>query len=246
MHWILLRGLTREQAHWGDLPQRLSDAMPGHQFHAVDLPGTGVHYRERSPASMAAIRARVRRQVAHIPGPYGLIGLSMGGMVALDWAQHAEVGEIQQLVLINTSSGFSPPWQRMKPSALPKILRLFVTRDLFRREAAILALTSNRPVPLETIKCWYRIQRQRPVDAITALRQLAAAARYRPAAKRPLPDALILASEGDRIVASDCSATLSQRWQWTLHLHPWAGHDLVLDDPHWLVDSVADYLMRAG
>jgi pimeloyl-[acyl-carrier protein] methyl ester esterase len=242
MHWILLRGLTREQAHWGDLRQRLSDAMPGHQFHAVDLPGTGVHYRERSPNTMSAIRSQVQRQVAHIPGPYGLIGLSMGGMVALDWAQQAPVGEIQQLVLINTSSGFSPPWQRMKPSALPRILRLFASRDLFHREAGILALTSNQPVAIETCRRWYRIQRQRPVGAVTAIRQLGAAARYRPNPQRPLPDALVLASDGDRIVDSRCSDTLSQRWQWSLRVHPQAGHDLALDDPYWLVARVVEYL----
>lgn len=246
MNWILLRGLTREQAHWENLPGLMSGRLPGHQFHTVDLPGTGVHYRERSPASMAAIRARIQRQVAHIPGPYGLIGLSMGGMVALDWAQHAAVGEIQHLVLINTSSGFSPPWQRMKPSALPRILRLLASRDLLHREAGILALTANRPVSLDTVKHWYRIQRQRPVSAGTALRQLTAAARYRPSPQRPLSDALILASEGDRIVACDCSVTLSQRWQWTLRIHPWAGHDLALDDPDWLVECVADYLASVG
>lgn len=246
MHWLLLRGLTREQGHWGELDRLLGDALPGHQFHTVDLPGTGVHYRERTPGTITAIRHQVQRQVAHIPGPYGLIGLSMGGMVALDWAQQAPPGEIQQLVLINTSSGFSPPWQRMKPSALPGILRLLATRDLFRREAGILALTSNQPVTLETCKRWYRIQRQRPVAAVTALRQLAAAARFRPGPTRPLSDALILASEADRIVASDCSVTLSRRWQWTLHLHPWAGHDLALDDPHWLVTRLADYLAGQG
>lgn len=242
MHWILLRGLTREQAHWDRLPELLADAMPGHQFHTVDLPGTGVHFREHSPATVAAIRSQVQRQVAHIPGPYGLIGLSMGGMVALDWAQQAPVGEVQRLVLINTSSGFSPPWQRMKPSALPAVLRLFATRDLFQREAGILGLTSNQPVTREICKRWYRIQRQRPVGALTAMRQLGAAARYRPKPKRPLPDALVLASDRDRIVDSRCSVTLSERWQWPLRIHRQAGHDLALDAPHWLVARVVGYL----
>ena len=54
MHWILLRGLTRERAHWGDFPERLRAAFPGQQFHLVDLPGTGIHYREASPATVRA------------------------------------------------------------------------------------------------------------------------------------------------------------------------------------------------
>lgn len=161
MHWILLRGLTREQAHWGDFPRRLEAAFPGHRFHTVDLPGTGVAFRETSPDTIPAIREWVCRQVAHIPRPVNLLALSMGGMVALDWAQHAPCGEIQNLVLINTSSAFSPPWQRMRPGAWPRILRLLAYRELFDRERAILALTSNRPVPLALAKRWYSIQRQR-------------------------------------------------------------------------------------
>src|SRR5690554_7628397 len=39
MHWILLRGLTRERAHWGDFPERLRAAFPDQHFHLVDLPG---------------------------------------------------------------------------------------------------------------------------------------------------------------------------------------------------------------
>ncbi len=245
MHWILLRGLTREQAHWGDFPRRLEAAFPGHRFHTVDLPGTGVAFRETSPDTIPAIREWVCRQVALIPRPVNLLALSMGGMVALDWAQHAPCGEIQNLVLINTSSAFSPPWQRMRPGAWPRILRLLAYRELFDRERAILALTSNRPVPLALAKRWYSIQRQRPVSLDTAFRQLRAAAGFRPRRTRPLPDALLLASRRDRIVHWRCSARLESLWQWTLKLHPDAGHDLPLDDPEWILAQLSAWLPRA-
>ncbi|MDX1633559.1 MAG: alpha/beta hydrolase [Marinobacter sp.] len=242
MHWILLRGLTREQAHWGDLPERLAASLPEHRFHTLDLPGTGNRYRDTSPWTIAGIRQRVAQAAAHIPPPYGLIALSMGGMVALDWAQAEPRGRIQYLVLINTSGGFSPPWQRFRPSALPAVVRLLSRRELFDREAGILALTSNRPVATETVKRWYSIQRQRPVSRQNALRQLTAAARYRPRAQRPLPDALVLASRGDRIVDWRCSRALEQRWQWRLQVHPHAGHDLPLDAPDWVVAQIVAYL----
>lgn len=242
MDWILLRGLTREQAHWGDFPDQLRHAFPDHRFHTVDLPGTGVHYRDDSPASIADIREQVCRQVNHIPRPFNLLALSMGGMVALDWAQHAEPGEIQHLVLINTSSGFSPPWHRMRPGAWPRIARMLSRRELFDRERDILQLTSNRPVPLALAKRWYSIQRQRPVSLRNAIHQLRAAARFKPGAKRPMADALLLASRGDRIVHWRCSAALEQRWNWTLKLHPDAGHDLPLDEPAWVVQQMISWL----
>lgn len=244
MNWILLRGLTREQSHWGKFPRKLEDAFPDQRFHLVDLPGTGVHFKDPSPATIAAIRARVCRSVRHIPAPYSLLGLSMGGMVALDWAQHALEGEIQNLVLINTSTGFSPPWRRTRPGAWPRIARLLCRRDLFDREADILKLTCNTPPSLETIKHWYSIQRQRPVSARTGYAQLKAAAAFRPLPARPLPDALLLASRKDRIVDWKCSQALEQRWQWTLKVHPSAGHDLPLDDPDWIIRQLKGWLPR--
>lgn len=245
MHWLLLRGLTREQAHWGEFPAALQSAFPGHRFHTVDFPGTGVHFREDSPATIEGIRHRVCRQVNHIPRPFGVIALSMGGMVALDWAQHAEIGEIQQLVMINTSSGFSPFWQRMRPGAWPSLLRLLSRRELFDRERDLLALTSNRPVPLTLAKRWYSIQRQRPVSFANAFNQLRAAARFTPTPGRPLPDALLLASRSDPIVHYKCSEALASRWQWTLRLHPDAGHDLPLDEPEWVLAQIRSWLTRA-
>lgn len=242
MHWILLRGLTREGAHWGDFPEMLHTAFPGQQFHRVDLPGTGVHYREASPASIAAIRKKVQHSVSHIPAPYNLLALSMGGMVAVDWAQHAPEGEIQNLVLINTSSGFSPPWHRMRPGAWPRIVRLLSRRELFDREADILRLTCNGSVSLDTMKHWYSIQRQRPVSVRNAWAQLKAAASFRPQPQRPLPDALLLASRADRIVHWKCSEALEQRWHWTLKTHLSAGHDLPLEDPDWIIRQIKNWL----
>lgn len=244
MHWILLRGLTRERSHWGEFPGMLEAAFPGHQFHLVDLPGTGVHFRDESPDTIAAIREKVRDSIGHIPAPYSLVALSMGGMVALDWAQHVPEGEIQNLVLINTSSGFSPPWQRMRPGAWPRIVRLLCRRELFDRESDILRLTCNRPVSLDTMKHWYSIQRQRPVTLANAYAQFKAAASFRPLPQRPLPDALLLASKGDRIVHWKCSETLEQRWRWTLKVHPSAGHDLPLDDPQWIIRQIRAWLPR--
>lgn len=244
MHWILLRGLTREQAHWGDFPERLRAAFPEDSFYLVDLPGTGVHYREASPDTIAGIRDRVCRQVSHLPRPFSILALSMGGMVALDWAQHAEPGELQHLVLINSSSGFSPFWQRMRPGIWPRVIRLLARRELFHRERDILRLTSNRELPLRVCKAWYSIQRQRPVLLRNTRNQLLAATRYKPLDKRPMADALLLASKGDRIVSWRCSAELERRWCWTLKLHPDAGHDLPLDEPEWVIQQLAGWLPR--
>ncbi|MGM0569337.1 alpha/beta fold hydrolase [Marinobacter sp.] len=234
MNWILLRGLTRERAHWGDFRERLEEAFPRHRFHVLDLPGTGEHFHEVSPATIAGIRRKVQASAEPITGPIGLLGLSMGGMVALDWAQAAP-DRVRQLVLVNASTGFSPPWQRMKPETLGRVLALMWQRDVQKRERAILELTSNRPVTDTLQRRWFEIQRRRPVSLRTTLAQLRAAARYRPGSSAPAARALLLASAGDRIVNWQCSRRLADRWSWPLLVHPDAGHDLPLDDPQWVI-----------
>lgn len=238
MHWLLLRGLAREAGHWGDFPDHLREALNGSPVHTPDLPGAGTRFRERCPATVQGIRQSLQAAVAHIPPPYGLIGLSLGGMVALDWAQHAPAGTIQHLVLVNTSTGLNAPWQRMRVQAWGELMRLVVRRDLYRREAGILALSANRPMDATLVQQWYAIQHRRPVTRANALRQIAAAARYRPDPTRPLVNGLLLASRADRLVDWACSAALEQRWQWPLKLHDSAGHDLPLDDPAWVIAQV--------
>jgi pimeloyl-ACP methyl ester carboxylesterase len=237
VNWILLRGLTREKGHWGDFRERLAEAFPQQRFHVIDLPGTGEYFREVSPSTIADIRQKVQACAAPIAGPVGLLGLSMGGMVALDWAQ-AESERVSRLVLINTSTGFSPPWQRMRPAALGKALGLMARRTPAVRERGILALTSNRPVTPEVQKSWLDIQQRRPVTFRNAVAQLRAAASYRPSSAAPAAPALLLASAGDRILHWHCSRILARRWQWPLAVHPDAGHDLVLDDPQWVVSRL--------
>lgn len=240
MDWLLLRGLTREQSHWGDFPRRLAERFPGHRFHCADLPGTGVRLNEQSPVTIAGIREQVRQSV-ELPEPFGLIGLSMGGMVALDWAQNHPQG-VAGLVLINTSTGFSPPWRRMRTAALVSAPGL-VFSPADRRESAILGLTSRQgATDPETLRAWVRIQQQRPVRRAAMLAQLLAAAAYRPHSGAPPVPGMLLASQGDRIVHWRCSHTLSRRWDWPLWLHPEAGHDLPLDDPDWLLERLADLL----
>ncbi|HEY5138312.1 MAG TPA: alpha/beta hydrolase, partial [Methylococcales bacterium] len=54
-NWLLLRGLARESAHWGDFIPLLQSAFPDASVTMVDLPGTGRFYKEASPRSIKAI-----------------------------------------------------------------------------------------------------------------------------------------------------------------------------------------------
>ncbi|MDX1588576.1 MAG: alpha/beta hydrolase [Oleiphilaceae bacterium] len=241
MDCLLLRGLGRESEHWGGFPQRMAAVLAPGAVHTLDLPGMGANHRETSPLSVAAIRARLQARAAKCQEPLLLVGLSMGGMVALDWARQAP-GQIAGVVTINTSSGLNPPWQRLHWQQWSTVLELMGRGPSLQREAGILALTSNRPAPAGLLDDWRRFQQQRPVTRRNVLRQLLAASRYRPAATPPAAPVLLLSSRGDRLVSSQCSRTLSRRWDCPLREHGTAGHDLPLDDPEWVLHEIRQWL----
>ena len=242
--WILLRGLTREHGHWGHFPALLAQAMPHARVHAPDLPGTGQRHRERSPATVADIAAAVRaelRREALVP-PYRLLGLSLGGMVAAHWAA-TWPDEIEGCVLVNTSTRWAAPGTsgcslRRSPGCWPACSM----PNARRAEQRILAATSNRPeAHAEVLAAWLRIRRERPVSVGNALRQLAAAVRFRPVSETPPSPTLVIVSRADRLVDPACSQALARAWQVPQRAHPSAGHDLALDDPDWLVTQLATW-----
>lgn len=272
LDWILLRGLAREARHWGALPDLLEAAIPGARAITPDQPGCGTEARRSAPLSIVEmvedLRARLLHgesltpSIARTPeptrAPFALLGLSLGGMVAMEWAAR-HPGEVSHVVLINTSAGdLSPPFRRLRPGALRILAGAALSRDLRTREQAGFRMTLNdlELVTPELLDEWTRIQESAPVRNATFVRQLVASIRFR-APKRLECPVLILTSRLDRMVDPRCSqalaarftatrapldATLAPRGGATLDFHPTAGHDLPLEDPNWVAGRVAEWL----
>ncbi|QDF97697.1 alpha/beta hydrolase [Azoarcus sp. DD4] len=241
--WVLLRGLAREAGHWGDFPRRLAEALPDARIIALDLPGSGSRYAETSPLRVEAMAAdcRTRLRALGIVEPVFLLAMSLGGMVAVAWADDWP-DELAGCVLINTSlRGISPLRQRLRPAGWPALLRALASRDVRTSEAAVLRLTT-RQTPATVLDDWVALRRQHPMRRANVLRQLAAAARYRAPRHPPPVPMLILGSAADGMVDVRCSAEIAARWHQPLVLHPDAGHDLPLDDGAWVAQQVLRWL----
>lgn len=248
--WLLLRGLTRETAHWGSFVPAFQAAMPQARVIALDLPGNGQLSALRSPTDIASMVAWCRAELAQrgIQGPVHLLAMSLGAMVATEWAYRAPQ-ELAACVLINTSfAPLSPFCHRLRPRNYGRLLRLVLGRAApAAREQVVLEMTSNRASELaDVLPAWAAVRLQRPVSTANALRQLLAAARYRVRADAPATPVLLLASEQDQLVNVRCSLAVAQRWGCPVRLHPWAGHDLPLDDPAWLIAQVQGWQVRAA
>ena len=247
--WILLRGLTREQAHWGDFPDLLRQALPPDtSILTPDLPGNGTLWQSRSPSTVYGMVDHSRqalRDAGHLP-PYHVLAMSLGAMVTVDWAtRHPE--ELSVAILISTSlRPFSPFWQRLRPHQYGRILHLLSSHPTdLAWEQAIMAMTTCHPAnPQATVARWVAARRSHPVSVGNAWRQLMAAARYRAPAKPPAVPMLLLNGEGDQLVHPDCSQALAHAWQLPWVTHPTAGHDLPLDAGPWVVSQVQAWLAQ--
>lgn len=247
--WLLLRGLAREAGHWHGFAEVFAGAV-GLEPAAVtclDLPGTGAVRGRRAPLGVAGTTEDLRRRWRRSDGgaATGVLGISLGAMVALDWTIRHD-GDFVTAVLVNGSAGgLSPPWRRLRPDVLPLAARIAAARDPRRREELILRMTAARLAGErreEILRARVGLAAERPISVWTSARQLAAANRFRLPAGGPSATCLVLGSDGDRMVDPGCSRDLAGALGMSLKVHPWGGHDLPLDDPAWVAARVADWL----
>ena len=143
---ILLRGLTRESGHWGRFPELLAERIPGLRVVPIDLPGNGRANALRSPNRVDALARAARQQVQMLglQSPYYLVAMSLGAMVAVEWAVQDPLA-LGGCVLINTSMRpFSPWYRRLRPANYATLIRVALAMDSEQwREAAILRMTTR-------------------------------------------------------------------------------------------------------
>jgi pimeloyl-ACP methyl ester carboxylesterase len=248
-NWILLRGLARESAHWGDFMPILKATFPEANITTLDLTGTGCFYKEVSPTTIKAITDKVRGQAlaqGYLQQPVTLLAVSLGAMVAWEWMR-SYPDDICGASLINTSfADLSPFYHRLRWQSYSKFAALVTKQKGYSREKAILQLISNRRYQDEQISlAWEKIQHQRPISLKNSIRQIIAAASYRPGDIKPKQPVLLIKGNGDKLVAPLCSEKIQKKWNLKLMSHPWGGHDLTLDDPEWVALQLKDWILES-
>ncbi len=243
LHFIVIRGLGRDQLQWQPFVDLLQQAFPEAIIHRPDLPGAGTLFNERSPSNISAFVTHIRNQVLPQLGKNKaiLIGLSLGGMISLEWGALFP-NEVEQVIPINSSSRHSFFMQRLKvwkALAYPGILMRW---NLSAKEKAIYQITCNtRPINQERIELWTSIQTKHPVSLLNQLFMAWAGLCFK-AKKLNQVKVSVLVAEGDRFVAPRCSEKLATLMHAPLFKHPWGGHDLTEDDPQWVVDRIRELI----
>lgn len=249
--FVLLRGLVREQRHWGTFPETLQECLPDDEIVLFDFPGNGNRNKENSATTIVEMVTDVRAfALRHSNNqPVHIIALSLGAMVAIEWMnQYPE--ECAGAVLISTSlRGLNPFYQRLLPANYPAIFKsLILPEDIYQKENKILDLVSNKVAKDTTkrdviVNQWVDYAKQNPVSAANGLRQLIAAIRFRVPRQAPEVPMLVLNSLADHMVSPECSATLARHWHLPIETHDTAGHDIPLDDAEWVCERIAQWLL---
>lgn len=231
--WYLIRGLARESRHWYGFGDQFARTT-GTVIQSLDLPGAGTRRDETCPLTIANIAKRLP-----LPkdGQVGVIGISLGGMVALETAR-AWSDVVSHVVLINASSNLSPLTDRMSTRGMTSFFRALCQSSPKEREQLLYELTISAPPSVieEYATRGAAISSSAPMRRTNALRQLLAAARYLP--KPVSAHCLVIAGERDRLVSPACSGALAAFLRSPILVHPTAGHDIPLEDPNWLVSRI--------
>ncbi len=243
MGWLLIRGLSRERRHWGTFPQTLA-AVLGERVETIDPPGFGAEHHRTSPATLAGITDDIAQRFEAGDELWSILGISLGGMVALDWcARHPEA--FDRCVVVNTSARPSKPWQRFRPGVAREIIQGRRGTALDAERATITTSSNSPDLDVDALAEQYVAYAQEYPPSSASLRnQIAAATRFGLPARVDTP-VLVIASEGDRLVDPDCSRHIAARLGVPLAVHPDGGHDLALDAPQWIGETVRDWDPRS-
>ena len=217
MNWLFLRGLTREQRHWGRFKKVFGEVFPNDSIHCLDLPGVGTEYSRNSPSEMGEIVGDLRKRWlgvrARTEGEWGMLAISLGAMAGMVWAAESP-NDFQRLVLINSSAGnLNNPFRRLRGQMLGPILKAALNRDPFDKERVILQMTTNKSEGdvLETAHEWARYAREYPMHIHVAAAQVKAGLLFRAPARLEVP-VLFMNSTSDRFTAPICSENLARHF----------------------------------
>lgn len=245
MNWVLIRGLGRESAHWGDFKDVLINKRSDDRVHYIDLPGTGVHYSTEAIFSTEDTIDFIQSEFSKIYNQneqWGIISISLGGMISLKWIEMYPK-QFSNVVIINSSAAnLSFPFKRLNLKTLGILGHAIISKDSVTREKRLLRAISNNPSISEVAANFNaNIFNERPMKIKTICSQIYIGLNFK-APRIKKHNMLFLNSLCDRLADPKCSERLAKFYNSKLATHPTAGHDIPLDDPDWVIDQISMWM----
>ncbi|MCB0415970.1 MAG: alpha/beta hydrolase, partial [Bdellovibrionales bacterium] len=218
MNYLLLRGLGRTQGHWGVFSQKLKDLG---EVYSIDLPGFGEESQASVPLTIDEhvefLRRKWREREA-AEGNVVLIGLSLGGMVALKWLEKYPKDFHAGVIINSSSANGMNHFRRLRPKGAYGLARVALAKSDYEKELFSLELTSfNNKNNLSVLTEWLDLRERYPLNHKSVVRQLVAAGLFRRPKKIDVP-LLFLASKQDKLVNYRNTRDLAKALKGEFHL----------------------------
>jgi pimeloyl-[acyl-carrier protein] methyl ester esterase len=245
MNWLFLRGLSREMGHWGNTFEVFERTNPGMKVFGLDYAGVGTECERQSPLTvngmMQDFRSRFSILKDHHPGPWGILAISLGGMITLEWLKDYPE-DFSHAVVVNTSAkNIANPLERFSAGALANYIKNAKDFRNGEMERIVLDTVCNLSITEELINEWRDIAILRPLPKRTMVTQMFAGSQYEAPDHVTVPT-LIIGCTKDRLVSVKCSERLAEHLDLPIIYHPEAGHDLSTDDAQWMADKVGEWI----
>jgi pimeloyl-ACP methyl ester carboxylesterase len=242
--WIGLRGLARGNGHWGNFPEVLKSFDPNIDFEMLEIPGNGTLNNNRTPLIAEEVLTLLKQnsRIANENKSFNLIGISLGGMLGLKWAEQFPL-EIEKLIVINSSlSQFSPFHKRLQPDQILHLTQALYEKNTAKRELIILKIVSNFVEKNKSnLKKNIEFSTNYPTTTSNLLRQLILA-KFLTIDKTKLNTQIkLLCSSNDKLVHYSCSKKIAEQFSLPIQFHTSAGHDLLLDAPEWVAKQMINF-----
>lgn len=238
---LLLHGLSRSSQFWGDFREQLAKSF---QVITVDSRGLGQSDKKATWQDSSTDLAQDAILVLDQLGitRCHLIGQSLGGMVALSFAQLAPE-RILSVTVINASSSGTKTL-RLRPMAAFAMLSGLIIRPLLCPLMVYICMGDGSSAKRKKrfASLYKRVLIKEGLPWITVMKQLLTAMRFRFSVEKTLPPVLLLYSEKDRFVPPENSHALYKRIPGAkLQSVPGAGHELPSDNPEALLRAFISF-----
>lgn len=188
------------------------------------------------------LRERFQRLTNEHKGGWGILGISLGGMVAMNWTYRFRQDFKAAVVINSSAANLAPLTHRLRPANLPTLLRAARAKDPVKRELIVLGMnTSRHGDNLSIATEWAGYQSEQPPRGGVVARQLLAGLLFRAPPELGVPT-LFVSGANDRFVSPRCTTRLAAKYHAPHEQHPEAGHDLTLDEPEWLSSQIGDFV----